>query len=65
MSLDHDVWSRPLELTGTWGGLIEHWLDGLLPADAAQRCSGRVGLVVTQLPSCQQVRGEGGGACWL
>jgi hypothetical protein len=60
MSLDHNVWERPLGLAGSWGGHIEDWLDGLLPGDAAGRCSGRVGLVVTQLPSCQQVREEEG-----
>jgi hypothetical protein len=56
LSVDHNIWERPLGLMGTWGSLIEDWLDVLLPGDAAERCSGQVGLVVTQLPSCQQVR---------
>lgn len=55
MSLEHNVWERPLGLMGTWGGLIEQWLHDLLPADAAERCRGQVGIVVTQLPFCNQV----------
>ncbi|KAF8072772.1 atgl-1 [Scenedesmus sp. PABB004] len=54
-SRKHNVWERPLGLMGTWGGLIEAWLDELLPADAAERCSGQVGIVVTTLPRCDQV----------
>lgn len=55
LSLKHNIWERPLGLMGTWGGLVEQWLHDLLPADAAERCSGQVGIVVTQLPFCNQV----------
>ena len=36
-------------LYGIWGGVIRQWLDELLPEDAAQRCDGRVELLVTTL----------------
>ncbi|GFR41922.1 hypothetical protein Agub_g2714, partial [Astrephomene gubernaculifera] len=51
----HGVWERPLGLVGAWGGLIEQWLDELLPADAAERCRGKVTIVVTTLPNMAQV----------
>jgi hypothetical protein len=56
LSLEHNIWERPLGLMGVWGGIIEEWLHDLLPADAAEQCRDKVGLVVTQLPSCKQVR---------
>lgn len=55
LSLRHNIWERPLGLMGTWGGLVEEWLHDLLPADAAERCRDQVGIVVTQLPFCNQV----------
>lgn len=55
LASEHRIWERPLGLMGTWGGIIEHWLDELLPANAAERCRGQVGIVVTQLPSCRQL----------
>jgi len=55
LSKDHNIWERPMGLLGCWGTIIEQWLDDLLPADAAQRCSGQVGIVVTQLPFCNQL----------
>lgn len=54
LSLDHEIWSRPLGLVGVWGRIIEQWLDALLPPDAAERCRGEVGVVVTEMPSCRQ-----------
>jgi hypothetical protein len=51
----YGVWSRPLGLMGVWGRIVEEWLDALLPEDAHERCSGRVGVVYTVLPSCEQV----------
>jgi predicted acylesterase/phospholipase RssA len=54
MSLEHDIWSRPLGLIGIWGSLIERWLDELLPHDAAERCRGRVEVVVSVAPSMAQ-----------
>lgn len=55
LSLKHNIWERPLGLMGTWGGLVEQWLHDLLPADAAERCRDQVGIVVTQLPFCNQL----------
>lgn len=54
LSKDHNIWEKPMGLLGCWGTIIEQWLDDLLPADAAERCSGQVGIVVTQLPFCNQ-----------
>jgi hypothetical protein len=55
LSLEHRIWERPLGLVGVWGRIIEAWLHELLPEDAAARCAGEMGVVVCQLPSCQQV----------
>ncbi|KAG1673847.1 hypothetical protein FOA52_012872 [Chlamydomonas sp. UWO 241] len=55
LSLQHGIWERPMALVGIWGVILETWLDDLLPADAAEMCSGRVTVVVTQLPSMRQV----------
>ncbi len=55
MSLEHDIWSRPLGLMGTWGSLIEKWLDELLPHNAADICRGRVDVVVSIAPVMTQV----------
>ena len=55
LALEHRVWERPMGLAGSWGGVIEGWLHELLPADAAERCRGGLGVVITQLPSCRQV----------
>jgi predicted acylesterase/phospholipase RssA len=46
----YKVLQRPLGLAGVWGGLVREWLRELLPADAAEKCNGRVTVVVTQLP---------------
>jgi hypothetical protein len=43
LSKQHNIWERPLGLMGTWGYVIEEWLDELLPADAAERCRDQVG----------------------
>lgn len=45
------MYDRPAGLAGIWGSLIRDWLEELLPADAAERCAGRVRLVVTEVPS--------------
>jgi hypothetical protein len=42
LSKQHNIWERPLGLMGTWGYVIEEWLDELLPADAAERCRDQV-----------------------
>lgn len=45
------VFDRPLGLAGVWGELIRNWLRELLPLDAAERCQGRVRIVVTESPT--------------
>lgn len=56
LSVEYGVWERPLGLTGVWGGLVERWLDELLPQNAHELCRGRVTVVVTTLPDMRQVR---------
>ena len=36
------VWDRPLGLQGIWGGMIETWLDSLLPLDAVEKSQDKV-----------------------
>lgn len=55
MSLEHNIWERPLGLMGMWATVIEQWLDSLLPDNAADLCRNKVSIVVTQLPFCKQV----------
>jgi predicted acylesterase/phospholipase RssA len=50
LCVQHGVFRRPWGLAGVWGGLVRAWLQQLLPQDAADRCSGRVTVLVTQLP---------------
>mmetsp|Transcript_40487 Transcript_40487/g.86387 ORF Transcript_40487/g.86387 Transcript_40487/m.86387 type:complete len:343 (+) Transcript_40487:111-1139(+) len=45
----NDVFRKPIGLCGKWGRLLREWLDELLPADAAEHCSGRVSIAVTHL----------------
>lgn len=51
LAQEYGVFERPGGLAGIWGALIREWLDELLPEDAAERCRGRVRLVVTEVPS--------------
>lgn len=55
LSVEHQIWERPIGLAGVWGTLIAGWLDSLLPDDAADRCTGRVEIVVTEVPGMAQV----------
>ena len=55
LALDHKIWEKPAGLMGSWGEVIEQWMDDLLPHDAAERCRGELGVVVTQLPAWQQL----------
>ncbi|PNW77319.1 hypothetical protein CHLRE_10g431350v5 [Chlamydomonas reinhardtii] len=55
LSVQHGIWERPLGLVGVWGSLIEQWLDDLLPDDAAERCRGKITIIVTTLPNMGQV----------
>mmetsp|Transcript_20130 Transcript_20130/g.24055 ORF Transcript_20130/g.24055 Transcript_20130/m.24055 type:complete len:316 (+) Transcript_20130:65-1012(+) len=48
---DAGVWERPLGLQGVWGGLIETWLDELLPEDVMDMVGDRLSLLVTPVPS--------------
>jgi hypothetical protein len=43
------VFTRTGGLSGVWGGLIERWLEELLPDDCHVTCSGRVHISVTSL----------------
>ena len=70
LSLERGIFDRPTGLAGVWGGVVRDWLDALLPQDAAARCSGRLKLVVTSVPSlrlraldCFQTRAELIDAC--
>lgn len=51
LAQEYGVFERPGGLAGIWGSLIRAWLEELLPEDAAERCAGRVRLVVTEVPS--------------
>ncbi|GLI59457.1 hypothetical protein VaNZ11_001336 [Volvox africanus] len=55
LSVKHGIWEKPLGLLGIWGSLIEQWLDDLLPLDAAERCRGKITIIVTTLPNMGQV----------
>ncbi|GBF93151.1 hypothetical protein Rsub_05882 [Raphidocelis subcapitata] len=55
LSREHRIWDKPMGLAGAWGRVIEAWLHEVLPDDAAARCSGGLGIVVTRLPGCDQV----------
>ncbi|GIL77331.1 hypothetical protein Vretimale_3026 [Volvox reticuliferus] len=55
LSVKHGIWEKPLGLLGIWGSLIEQWLDDLLPPDAAERCRGKITIIVTTLPNMGQV----------
>lgn len=49
LSLQYNIWERPLGLTGVWGSLVEEWLNELLPDNAHELCRGRVTLIVTTM----------------
>lgn len=38
LSIDHEIFDRPLGVVGVWGGLIRNWLDELLPDNAHKMC---------------------------
>ena len=50
LAVENGVFERPLGLVGVWGGMLRTWLHDLLPEDAAERCSGKVQVVVTAVP---------------
>ena len=49
LAAENGIWERREGLAGVWGSLIQTWLEEMLPEDAAQRCSGRVSISVTEL----------------
>jgi len=51
LCLEHDIFNRPMGLAGIWAAMIRRWLDALLPEDAARRCTGRVRIAATEVPS--------------
>eukprot|EP00471_Norrisiella_sphaerica_P013292 CAMPEP_0184504652 /NCGR_PEP_ID=MMETSP0113_2-20130426/52578_1 /TAXON_ID=91329 /ORGANISM="Norrisiella sphaerica, Strain BC52" /LENGTH=393 /DNA_ID=CAMNT_0026894307 /DNA_START=174 /DNA_END=1353 /DNA_ORIENTATION=- len=53
IGMENDVWKRTSHF-GLFGPLIREWLDRLLPPDAHQRCSGRVRILLTKVPSLKQ-----------
>lgn len=55
LSLQHNIWQEPRSFLGAWGGLVEDWLDEMLPENAHELCRGRITVVVTTLPDCRQV----------
>ena len=57
LAAEAGVWDRPLGLQGVWGGLIERWLDELLPPDAHEVANeGGLNLLITPVPSFGKTR---------
>ena len=48
LAADAGVFRNPFGLFGKWGRLVRAWLEELLPADAAERCTGRCRVTVTR-----------------
>jgi len=55
LSLEANLWDRPLGLAGIWGGLILRWLEELLPDDAGDICRERVRILITEMPLLRQM----------
>jgi len=53
IGIQNKVWDRWSHM-GLFGPLIKQWLEILLPKDAHMRCSGRVRLLLTQMPALRQ-----------
>mmetsp|Transcript_15159 Transcript_15159/g.22917 ORF Transcript_15159/g.22917 Transcript_15159/m.22917 type:complete len:283 (-) Transcript_15159:300-1148(-) len=53
-SEEEGIWDRPLGLYGIWGGVVERWLDELIPADSVESLQdNRLSLLLTEVPSFQ------------
>ena len=52
----YGVWERPLGLFGIWGGIIEEWLDELVPLDAVDQIDGRLSILLTPVPNLGKAR---------
>ena len=54
LSRDAGIWDRKLGLYGIWGGIVDEWLDELLPEDdeiVLDAVNDKVSLLVTEVPS--------------
>jgi hypothetical protein len=49
LASENGIWERREGLAGIWGSLIHQWLTELLPENVAERCSGRVSIMVTEV----------------
>lgn len=43
------VWERWLKFMGIWGSMVEQWLDQLLPDNAAELCTNKVHILISQV----------------
>jgi predicted patatin/cPLA2 family phospholipase len=50
-----EIFRRRGGLLGIWGGLIERWLNFLLPENCHLLCSGRVFISLTKIPSLRRI----------
>eukprot|EP01023_Acetabularia_acetabulum_P045379 TRINITY_DN4597_c0_g1_i1.p1 TRINITY_DN4597_c0_g1~~TRINITY_DN4597_c0_g1_i1.p1 ORF type:complete len:302 (+),score=26.67 TRINITY_DN4597_c0_g1_i1:91-996(+) len=55
LSMDNNIWDRPLGVIGIWGPIIREWLYQLLPEDAVTSCRDRIEIILLEIPSFQQV----------
>jgi len=46
---DFGVWDRWLRFVGIWGNMVGVWLDRLLPENAAELCTNKVHILVSQI----------------
>lgn len=46
LAVEADAFNKPSGLAWIWGDLVSRWLEELLPEDAAERCRGRVSMLV-------------------
>ncbi|EIE27184.1 hypothetical protein COCSUDRAFT_45766 [Coccomyxa subellipsoidea C-169] len=53
LSVENKLFERPLGLAGVWGSIVRQWLEDILPANAADKCRGRLKLVVTDIRGFQ------------
>lgn len=44
-----NVWDRWLKFMGIWGDMVAQWLDQLLPDNAAELCSHKVHILISQI----------------
>lgn len=56
LSVEKGIFDRKFGLVGVWRDLVRRWLDSVLPPDAADKCSGKVIVVMTSVPSFRQTK---------